>query len=618
MKENDLIQQVKGAATAEEVFERVLEIGVSDLTSRERSAIARRLKALGHDKRVKIALLSNFTLDFLETELQAVLAGLRLGCDCYVAPINQYYQESLATDGELQSFDPELIVLALTLRELVPDAHFRLSEFDQTGRQALAKEIIEHVTGWVSVTRKNFSSNVLVANFIPPCTPHLGVSDFQEDETEHEFYHQLNKDLRKALLEFDQVYVLDVAGMASKVGWDSIYDPRMYYVAKILWSNEFCFEISKGISKSIVATRGMAKKCLVLDLDNTLWGGVLGEDGVHGVKIGTGDPISEAYLDFQHRIKSLKTRGILLAVCSKNNQSDVEEAFQARTDMPLALNDFSALKINWENKHSNIIDIARELNIGLDSLVFIDDNPAEISLIRQMLPEVVSILLPGDHENIPGIIEPLPYFEKLYVLSDDRSKSEQYAQNKVRTEFQSQSTDLDSYLNSLETKVTLRAVDDSDLPRVLQLFTKTNQFNVTTIRYTLGEIKEILASADYDLWCYSVKDKFGDLGTVGLLLVSISSDGAAIDSFIMSCRSMGRSVETSVVNWAKEYYLVEKQLPEIRAKFVATKKNKPVETLYDKQGFSVVSKSGSEAAYQLDSKQFEKMNCDWIEFQFSG
>jgi FkbH-like protein len=343
---------------------------------------------------------------------------------------------------------------------------------------------------------------------------------------------------------------------------------------------------------------------------------VVGEEGAAGVKIGRGDPEAEAFLDFQHRLKALQAQGVLLAACSKNNLADVVEVFETRGEMPLQLADFAAREIGWEPKHEGLRKIAAALNIGTDSLVFLDDNPAEVSLVAQMLPEVKAVLLPPDPAEYAGVLERLTGFERSAVLAEDRAKTEQYRQNREREELRLQAgagADLGSYLASLRTELEIRRARRDDLERIHQLFNKTNQFNVTTQRYSLSEIERCAAAQQCELWVARARDRFGDLGTVAVLLLKQEGRSLLVDSLLMSCRAMGRGLETALVNHIKTRLLEHRGLLEVRARFIPTAKNKPVENLFESHGFRITeTRSQGEKLYALGRSEARPEGCGWI------
>jgi FkbH-like protein len=304
---------------------------------------------------------------------------------------------------------------------------------------------------------------------------------------------------------------------------------------------------------------------------------------------------------------------VLLAVCSKNNPADVHEVFRSRPEIPLKLDDFAALEIGWDPKHQGLERIARTLNIGLDSLVFIDDNPAETSLIHQMLPEVRTLLLPPDPAEYATALERLTDFEKLAILAEDRRKTAQYRENRAREELLSTTGDLGSYLASLETEVALHRARHDDLPRLHQLCQKTNQFNLTTRRYSPSEVERFACSPDCEVWVARAHDRFGDLGMVAMVLLQREGRLVHIDSFLMSCRAMGRGIETAIMNHIKARLLDDRNGYELRGRFLPTAKNKPVETFYEDQGFRLIeNRNGGEKLYGLRREDAVLKPCDWI------
>src|SRR5215210_7774340 len=387
----------------------------------------------------------------------------------------------------------------------------------------------------------------------------------------------------------------------------------MYYLAKMEWSPGFLPTVAAELVRQIKAIRNVGKKCLVLDLDNTLWGGVVGEDGPTGIKIGTGDPEAEAFLEFHHKLKALQDRGVLLAVCSKNNRADVVEVFDSRPEIPLKLADFAAAEICWDPKHEGLKRIAAALNIGTDSLVFVDDNPAEISLVQQMMPEVKTVLLPPDPAEYAGLIERMNDFETPEILEEDRRKTGQYRENRQRQELQASVGGLEGYLASLRTEVEIHLARREDLPRVHQLFSKTNQFNLTTERYSLAEIERFATSPACELWVARARDRFGDLETIAVVLLKKVGRMATIDTFLMSCRAMGRGIETAIMNHVKHRLVEERSGLELRGRYLPTPKNKPVERFYDEQGFRLLESSPSgEKLYGLRRDEVRLAPCDWI------
>lgn len=576
--------------------------------------LARLIDKFAFTPSVRVAYLSNFVVDLLPPYVKIALFGQGLASDHYIGAYNQFFQEVLTPAGPFERFQPDVVLLFLAMRDLEPQIAHHFTALTMETRRHLLDALVQRVEEWVHQARQRSKAQLLVANFAPPAYPQQGVADLADPLGEGVFYQVLNTRLAETFSGSPDVQLLDLAKLTTRFGADNVLDPKLYYMAKMLWSERFLPVVADEVLRTLMAVRGLARKCLVVDLDNTLWGGVVGEEGPHGVKVGVGDAVSEAFLDFQLRLKALKDRGVMLAICSKNNESDVREVFALRPEMPLRLEDFAASRINWNPKGQNIRELAVELNIGLESMVFIDDNPAECSLVRDMVPEVLTLQVPPQPENMPAMIDRLPVFEKRAILAADREKTTQYIQNRQRQQLREQVTDLGFYLHSLETKVAIRRPLKEDLERVHQLFAKTNQFNATTKRYTPAEIDDLYKDPTCDLFVTDATDKFGNLGTIGLYLVRVTGNGAEVDSFIMSCRAMGRGIESAIMNHLKERCFAVHNADCLRACYLPTRKNKPIETFFDDQGFSLQNqKSNGAKHYLLNAHDNRPADCPWIQ-----
>ncbi len=601
--------------SASDIDSFVTELSVMDLKSLDREAINKiysRLDSLGPKGKVKIAVLGSFTLDFIADYLKLFFATTGFSVDHYIAPYGQFYQEVLNPESDLYKFKPDIIFLAINPQDLVS---IRKEEFEYSAinnGQAIKDDILLKLRGWLNALVANISCRVIISNFIANHSSSLGLAINSEGYSQKFLLSELNKEMAILCQSYPATSILDVDSLANYIGHKHVFDSKFYYIAKMLWSADFLKEVAFVICKYFAAEKGMTKKCIVLDLDNTLWGGIVGEDGPNGIKVGPGDPISEAYNDFQLKIKELKSRGIVLAICSKNNLQDALDAFTARKTMPLSVNDFAIKKINWQQKSQNIQEIAQELNIGLDSLIFIDDNPAEIAQVKTILPEVTSILLPAQYELMKSIFDDYPFLDKLKILESDRNKTEQYRQEAERKELKSSAPDLSEYLTQLEITLKLREAGKSDLERIHQLFNKTNQFNLTTKRYTQAEVESFYHSSEHILLCFDTADKYGDMGTVGVLLISLS-DGPFIDSFLMSCRAMGRGIEKEVMRRVIDILLTKYQTPTtLKGRYIPTPKNIPVTTFYDSLGFQLLHED-KEKLYSLEFEKNPIQACDWIQ-----
>ncbi|HKI03234.1 MAG TPA: HAD-IIIC family phosphatase [Thermoanaerobaculia bacterium] len=589
-------------------------VDLEKLSANDVSLCSRALQKRAGSPDARIAYLSNFTLDLLPRWVDVHFAREGLSAAHHVGGFGQYVQEVLGESSGLVQFQPDLVLLALSLRLLRPEAWAAFPGLSPAERQDLREDVVSHLESWALSALERLPGTLLVANFPVPPQAAFGVADLNAEYGETEFHLELNLAILRRFKGHPRVQVFDADRLASRFGKDRLVDRRMYYLAKMEWSPAFLGCVAGELVRHTRAAQGRARKCLVLDLDNTLWGGVVGEDGPAGVKLGHGDPEGEAFLDLHHRLKALQAQGVLLAVCSKNNPGDVHELFDSRPELPLKLADFAAVEISWEPKHEGLKKIAAALNLGTDSLVFVDDNPAETSLIAQMLPEVKTVLLPRDPAEYATLLDRLTDFERTAVLEDDARKTAQYHEHRQRQELQAAAGDLATYLASLRTELAISRARRDDLPRIHQLFTKTNQFNLTTQRYTPAEVERFIASPICELWVARGRDRFGDLGTVGVVLLKRDGRIVYIDSFLMSCRAMGRGIETALMNHLKHRLLDEPGHLELRGRFVPTAKNKPVETFYEDQGFRLLERRESgEKLYVLRRHETRLTPCDWIE-----
>lgn len=373
---------------------------------------------------------------------------------------------------------------------------------------------------------------------------------------------------------------------------------RFYFISQMIFSPEVAAGFYSWFCKRKAQISGQRKKCLVLDLDNTLWGGVLGEDGIEGIKIG-GDYPGNAFQYFQEGIIELGRRGVILAVCSKNNEADVMEAWRKNPFMKLTDRHLAAFRINWDNKADNIRAIAKELNIGLDSMVFVDDNPTERELIRQQLPMVSVPEFPKRPYGLMELLQQLidDYFRAYELTAEDLAKTEQYKANARRSAAQHQFTDLNDFIRSLEIEIDIIPADGFNIPRIAQMTQKTNQFNLTTRRYTEADIAAFVERGDL-VYCISVRDKFGDSGITGAIILTKDGEIADVDTLLISCRILGKGIETAFVRTVLNM-LSDKGISSVSAKYIPTAKNAQASDFYDRIGFILNGESDGVKSYSL-------------------
>ena len=433
-----------------------------------------------------------------------------------------------------------------------------------------------------------------------------------------------NSELNNAVVRYNQklyerskthanLKIINFAAFCEKYPKELLVDWKFYYLSQMQVNPKIAAAFQQWYKQQTDAIAGKRKKCLVLDLDNTLWGGILGEDGIEGIKIGNSYP-GNAYLDFQLNLLELSKRGIILTVCSKNNKNDVEEVWNLNPYLQIKKDQLAAYRINWNNKADNIKELAEELNIGLDSFVFIDDNPTERELVKQMLPMIEVPNFPSHPYMLPAFFYQLcqQYFQVYELTAEDKNKLEQYKTNTERISLQKSYSSFEDYLKSLEIELTIRKADEMDIPRIAQMTQKTNQFNLTTQRYTDTDIINFLHNGAH-IFSLRVNDRFGDSGLTGVAIV-ISDDIAKkvyIDSFLLSCRILGKGIEDAFLGYVLEQVKCS-DIQIINSTYIPTHKNSQVQDFYDKNGFELLELTeNGEKYYSCDLNRNIISKKDW-------
>lgn len=376
---------------------------------------------------------------------------------------------------------------------------------------------------------------------------------------------------------------------------------RFYFISQMVINPVIAPTFKAWWASKVNALTQPRKKCLVLDLDNTLWSGVLGEDGISGIKM-SGDYPGNVYMYFQEGLVSLSKSGVILALCSKNNEEDVKELWAKNPFLRLRPEHIAAYRINWHNKADNIRELAKELNIGLDSMVFVDDNPTERELIRQQLPMVSVPDFPKKPYGLMEFYQKIvaDYFYTYRLTGEDAAKTEQYKANALRASEQAKYTDLTDFIRSLDIHIDILKADGFNIPRIAQMTQKTNQFNLTTKRYSEADINGLVASGA-KIYCISVSDKFGDNGITGTIIITSDRNTADIDSLLLSCRILGKDIESAFVK-AVLNELLKDGIKQVTATYIPTLKNAQVSCFYEKVGFSLIAEQNGIKSYMLELK----------------
>ncbi|HEX2940195.1 MAG TPA: HAD-IIIC family phosphatase [Rhodopila sp.] len=550
--------------------------------------IVRRILPTGPEtlptKKVRLAVLGSSTLTHLLPAIR--VAGLRRGIwiETYENDYGQYLQELADTESPLHEFKPTAILVALDAYHMTTGI---TAGMDQASADAALAEMQDRVKQVWTLARDAFKCPILHQATVPVHLPVLGNNEHRAPGSRAWFVSRLNQAVR-AMAEAEGVDILSVDDRAARDGVTRWHDTALWHRSKQEVTPAVGPLYGDLVGRWVAAKQGRSFKCLVLDLDNTVWGGVIGDDGLEGIALGQGSPLGEAYVAFQEYARELSRRGIILAVCSKNDEANAVEPFEKHPDMVLKRGDIASFVANWQNKADNIRAIAQELNIGIDSLVFIDDNPFERNLVRQELPMVAVPEVSDDPTSYPVALADAGYFEGLSITDEDRERTSQYQGNKAREALKAAVTDLPSYLRGLEMQLIWKRFDKIGQQRIVQLINKSNQFNLTTKRYTDEDVIAVMADPDAFGLQLRLTDRFGDNGIIAIIIGRLQENkDLYIDTWLMSCRVLGRQVEPTTLN------LIAQEAKKLGARrlvgeYIPTKKNGMVKDHYAKLGFTVM------------------------------
>jgi FkbH-like protein len=568
-------------------------------------------------KRLKAYVVRSVTVEpvlpFLATE--AVLSNYVL--DLRVGGYGSYVDEMLNPRSELAKFKPDVVFVLLDLEEIAG----RLPDLCAGGIGVGVEEEIEECLVRMAQLLRSFrsgnSARLLLQGLVVPDLASLG--DVGEANLRYSLTNavqRLNQKLAVLCSTIADCVFFDVDRLAARSGRARWRDARMFYASRLPLSSDSFRDYSRGLVRSFSTLFRAPRKVLCTDLDNTLWGGVLGEDGPEGIATGSAFP-GNCYLDYQKYLKQLSSRGILLAIVSKNNEADVREAFQIRSaDIALSLDDFVASKISWNEKSDSIRELAQELSLGLDSFVFVDDNPVECEAIRQQLPGVAVIVAPVlEPWKLVEVLAEQPFFDAAVVTDDDVNRLNEYKSQAQRAELASSVGNRDEFLGSLGIVCTFLSALQAPLSRAVQLLAKTNQFNLTTRRHSAAEIEKFASVAGGQAVVVRVRDRFGDAGVVGLALARNEGDSCYIDSLLLSCRVIGRGIETALLAHLGEHAL-RTGAKRLVGEYIATKKNAPCANFYSDHGFTqrvpLEEVHSDSAFYELDLTASAPTSPKWI------
>ena len=550
----------------------------------------------------KIAVLGGSTTAEIINILELFLLKSGIKPKFYDSEYNKYYEDALFGNDELGKFNPDIIYIHTTNKNIIKYPGPKDSSEDVD--ILLSSEIQKYKSIWSSLSK--FDCAIIQNNFDYTENRNLGNLDCYNVHGKTYFINKLNDKFSFNAREIKNLYINDINYLSSYVGIRYWFDQSLWYQAKYAVSMESIPELAFNISKIIMSIIGKSKKCLVLDLDNTCWGGVIGDDGLDGIHIGTETAIAESYIVFQKYVKELKDRGITLAICSKNDFENAKEGF-SHPESILKFDDFTSFKANWSPKHKNILDIANEINIGIDSLVFIDDNPVERDIVFSQIPSVSVPDVGSDVVEYIRHIDRNGYFEPISLSDDDINRSQYYEDNKKRANEQVTFQSYDEFLVSLDMTAEIKSFSSIYLDRITQLINKINQFNLTTRRYTAGGIENIAKSNKHIKIYGKLMDKYGDNGLIAVTIGSIINNQCNIDLWLMSCRVLKRDMEFAMLDELVKQ-CTEKGVSEIVGYYYKSAKNSMVSDLYENFGFILSEADNEDTIWKLDISNYENKN----------
>jgi FkbH-like protein len=537
-------------------------------------------KDYGAFPKLRVALLSDQAAQYPARALRAVAYEYRIDAEIYEAPFDSVEAEALDPSSELYAFDPNVVVVFPTVENI----RARYYETDPELRAVYGGEETERWLAVADSIAERSSAHVILCNLLEIDDGLYGSYAASYPLSLLAVVRSVNDGFAAGVAVRSGIGLADIASLAAQEGLKRARDDRMYYLSSSPFSQEFLFAAMDRVMSYIAALRGNVKKCLVTDLDNTLWGGVVGDIGVENIEIGELG-LGKAYSDLQSWIKELSRRGVAVCVCSKNDEKTAKEPFLIHPDMKLRLDDIAVFKANWLDKARNIRGIAKALNIGLDSMVFIDDNPAERGLVRSRLPDVTVPELPRDATFVLSFLQSANLFETISLSDEDAKRTEMYRSAGERETAREKAGSVDEYLRGLDMRCRIRPFDEYSLPRVAQLTQRTNQFNLRTRRYTRADIEKFAGDSSYVTMAASLRDAYGDYGIIGVAILKETPGGTLfLDTWLMSCRAVKRGVEEFFFNHIVKA-AAEKGYGAIEAEYLPTAKNGPVKDLLEDMGF---------------------------------
>jgi FkbH-like protein len=602
-------QWTKAAARLSALWEREAGPALTGFVVSTYERLRNRIELKPH----RCAILRSFTVEPIVPILKACALACGIDLSIHIGEFNAYAQELLDSNSALYAFHPDTVILAVETRAIAPELW----------KTSVGADVVERVShqfaALVHVFRARTQANVIIHSLETPPAAALGVYESQLEENQAWAVETINRNLRRLAGEFRGVYVLDYDNLVARHGREHWGDARKWLTVRLPIAAGNLIWMAREWMRYLAPLAGRVAKVVAVDLDNTLWGGVVGEDGMAGIQLGPEYP-GAAYQALQQALLDLTARGILLAITSKNNPADAMEALTNHPGMLLRPEHFAAMRIDWNEKSQNLREIAAELNLGLDSMAFLDDNPVERQRVREEIPEAMVVELPADPIAYARAVRDFAAFERLAISEEDRQRAKYYAADKQRAVLEQSAASREDFFRSLGQEAEITPVDELTLARVAQLTQKTNQFNLTTKRYTEQQIEELARRPGWRVLSIKVRDRYADNGLVGVAITQDRGEICEIDTFLLSCRVIGRTVETALLAYLGEEAR-ERGLRRLYGWFLPTKKNAPARDFYREHGFHLLAAQTPEGApgqlWSLDLGSLDlaekKLRCpDWV------
>lgn len=529
----------------------------------------------------RLALLGDCSTQHMAAAIKGHAYTKNLRIEIFDADYDQIFSQVMDSDSEMYGFKPEATLIFMCVEKLYQT--WLETPIDQ--RKNFANDVFDRIKEYWNCIESNCCANILQLTFAENDDFVFGNYACKKSDSFIYQLRKLNLLLMDGCIENKNVFLIDLCKIQSLIGREHLYDPKLYHIAKMPISLAILPYVAANVVDVIQSLCGVFKKCVAVDLDNTLWGGIIGDDGLTGIQIGELG-IGQAFSELQKWLKELKSRGILLAACSKNEETVAKEPFEKHSEMILKLEDFSIFMANWEDKATNIRNIQNTLNISMDSIIFIDDNPFERNLVKSLIPEITVPDLPEDPSQYLPYLQSLNLFETASYSEEDANRTEKYRAETQRESMKRQYANFDEYLQSLEMKAVVSPFDEFHMPRIAQLTQRSNQFNLRTIRYTEKEIEAAKNNPDKITVYFTLKDKLADHGLVGVVIMEKQNEkNLFVETWLMSCRVLKRGMEEFIAN--KMIETAKKHgFESVTGEYIKTQKNAMVADIYEKMGFT--------------------------------